>query len=80
MSDTFDKQARIHDAASLLVVTKDKPYHVLMGQRPKSARFMPGYYVFPGGAIEPQDLSVPLASHLSDDDVRLMRVTEAAQA
>ncbi len=29
---------------------------VLLGRRPASARFMPEVYVFPGGALEPQDL------------------------
>jgi 8-oxo-dGTP pyrophosphatase MutT (NUDIX family) len=28
---------------------------VLVGRRPQSARFMPGVYVFPGGAIDPPD-------------------------
>lgn len=28
---------------------------VLMGRRPETARFMPGIYVFPGGAVDPGD-------------------------
>ena len=48
--------SRPRDAASLILLrdTRAGP-EVLLGRRPASARFMPGVYVFPGGALEPQD-------------------------
>lgn len=41
-----------------------------MGRRPRGSRFMPGVYVFPGGAVEAEDRLVqpasPLAPHVTD--------------
>ena len=47
---------RPRDAASLILL-RGKPdrVEVLVGRRPLAARFMPGVYVFPGGAIDPPD-------------------------
>lgn len=44
------------DAASLVILRgpKDAP-EVLLGRRRDNARFMPGVYVFPGGAVDPPD-------------------------
>jgi 8-oxo-dGTP pyrophosphatase MutT (NUDIX family) len=47
---------RPRDAASLIVLRGEvDDLEVLVGRRPLSARFMPGVYVFPGGAIDPSD-------------------------
>ncbi len=47
---------RPRDAASLILLRGDGDgIEVLVGRRPLSARFMPGVYVFPGGAIDPPD-------------------------
>lgn len=57
----------IRDAASILVVNRqaqDGP-SILMGQRGKSAAFMPSKYVFPGGAVDPEDAGVLLGGQLS---------------
>ena len=45
------------DASSLVILrgTVDMP-QVLLGKRRDTARFMPGYYVFPGGAVDPVDI------------------------
>lgn len=54
---------------------------VLMGQRGASAAFMPNKFVFPGGALDPQDGAVPLACPLgSDCDMRLRAETDPALA
>src|SRR5438445_5022721 len=47
---------RPRDAASLILLRgAGKSLEVLAGRRPIHARFMPGVYVFPGGAIDPPD-------------------------
>lgn len=52
--------------------------HVLMGQRGKNAAFMPNKFVFPGGAVDPEDYSVPLARPLppSQADALLQGATQ----
>ena len=62
---TLDKTA-IRDAATVIVLRggADDP-HVLMGQRGATAAFMPDKFVFPGGAVDPEDADVPLVSPLS---------------
>jgi 8-oxo-dGTP pyrophosphatase MutT (NUDIX family) len=47
---------RPRDAASLILLRgAGGGLEVLAGRRPRHARFMPGVYVFPGGAIDPRD-------------------------
>jgi 8-oxo-dGTP pyrophosphatase MutT (NUDIX family) len=47
---------RPRDAASLILLRgHGADLEVLVGRRALSARFMPGVYVFPGGAIDPPD-------------------------
>jgi len=44
------------DAASVLVYRTDgDTTRLLMGRRPSKSRFMPGVYVFPGGAVDQCD-------------------------
>ncbi len=52
-----DKTA-IRDAATIIVVRDHTS--VLMGQRGQTAAFLPGKFVFPGGAIDPNDAHVPI--------------------
>lgn len=63
---SIDKSA-IRNAATVIVLRNrhDDP-SILMGQRGAKAAFMPNKFVFPGGAVDPQDGSVALASHLPD--------------
>jgi 8-oxo-dGTP pyrophosphatase MutT (NUDIX family) len=57
-----DKTA-IRDAATIIVLREDGgTRRVLMGQRGKSAAFMPSKFVFPGGAVDAVDATIPLAS------------------
>ena len=47
---------RPRDAASLILLRGEgRALEVLAGRRPLHVKFMPGVYVFPGGAIDPQD-------------------------
>ena len=55
----------IRDAATLIVL-RDQT-HVLMGQRGVTAAFMPGKFVFPGGAVDHGDAAIPLAGALNPD-------------
>ncbi len=47
----------IRNAATTIVVRDDA---VLMGQRGKTAAFMPGKFVFPGGAVDDVDANIPV--------------------
>jgi 8-oxo-dGTP pyrophosphatase MutT (NUDIX family) len=64
MNATTDKTA-IRDAATIIVLRQgaDGP-SVLMGQRGANAAFMPDKYVFPGGAMDDGDTTIPLARPL----------------
>lgn len=57
MTHSFsDIPTPIHDAATVILLRKSgDETRVLMGQRGKSAVFMPGKFVFPGGRVDPQD-------------------------
>ncbi len=57
-----DKTA-IRDAATVIVLrdAATRP-RVLMGQRGQSAAFMPSKFVFPGGAVDDVDATIPLAA------------------
>jgi 8-oxo-dGTP pyrophosphatase MutT (NUDIX family) len=56
----------IRNAATVVLVRRDqgKP-RVLMGQRGTGAAFMPSKFVFPGGAADPADATIPAASPLA---------------
>jgi len=57
-----DKSA-LRDAATVIVLrdTATRP-RVLMGQRGKDAAFLPSKFVFPGGAVDAVDRTIPLAA------------------
>lgn len=57
----------LRDAATLVVIRDRKTNpSILMGQRGANAAFMPSKIVFPGGAVDTVDASVPVAGTLSD--------------
>ena len=69
------RPVRPRHAASLVLLQGEKQNpDVLLGRRPMSARFMPGVYVFPGGALERGDYAVASMLDLRHDvAVRLAR-------
>ena len=54
--------------AATVIVLRDRAHapQVLMGQRGAQAAFMPNKFVFPGGAVDPQDATVALLSEISN--------------
>lgn len=75
---TIDKSA-VRNAATVIVL-RDRMTapSILMGQRGAKAAFMPNKFVFPGGAVDPGDADIPLASSLSDTCTQ--RLSEDADA
>lgn len=72
---TMQDKAVLRDAATVIVL-RDKT-SVLMGQRGAGAAFMPGKFVFPGGAIDDVDAVVPVGplggvcdARLAEDSIR----------
>ncbi|GFE65414.1 NUDIX hydrolase [Litoreibacter roseus] len=66
MSETKSPDIPIRDAASVIVLRgRGSDARVLMGQRGKTAAFMPNKYVFPGGAVDDSDRAIPLEPGLS---------------
>ncbi len=62
MSEQAAGAVGIRDAATVVVVRRDgDQLRVLMGQRGAGAVFMPDKFVFPGGAVDPEDLAVAAA-------------------
>lgn len=62
----------VRDAASVILVRRDARGggEVLMGQRGKGAAFMPDLFVFPGGAVDPEDGALDLAPRLEPETAR----------
>ncbi|WP_323037407.1 NUDIX hydrolase [Pararhodobacter sp.] len=64
----------IRDAATIVLVRAgqtDNP-QVLMGMRGAGAAFMPSKYVFPGGAVDPDDTNICLRPGVPEDQRRLL--------
>lgn len=71
---------RARDAASLILLRgADRDLEVLAGRRSLRARFMPGVYVFPGGAVDAEDWR-PWQLEVGADTLppRLLRCARAA--
>ena len=70
----------IRDAATVVLIRRDgNAPRVLMGQRGREAAFMPSKFVFPGGAIDPQDREVAPARPLPGRELeRLARRADPA--
>ena len=61
----------IRDAATIIMVrdAETRP-RVLMGQRGHGAVFMPSKFVFPGGAVDAVDATIPVANPADSDSLR----------
>lgn len=70
------KPARLADAAILIAwrIGKDAGVEVLMGRRTSRAAFLPSFYVFPGGRLDPLDYAVGIATPLEPALTRSMGV------
>ena len=71
---------RARDAASLILLRGEgRDLELLAGRRPLTVRFMPGVYVFPGGAVDAEDAR-PWQSEIDIDSLppRLLRCARAA--
>ncbi len=62
----MDKSAIRNAATIILVRDPATAPRILMGQRGEKAAFMPNRFVFPGGALDVEDATVPLATPLPD--------------
>lgn len=79
-------KTQLRDAATLILLRDAATApSVLMGQRGAGAAFMPGKFVFPGGAVDPNDGTVPLsplndlcAARLSEESALPARTIAAA--
>ena len=62
------KPGRVRDAATLILLDRSAPKTlVLMGKRHAGHKFMPGKFVFPGGAVDPSDRLMGVAGGLGAD-------------
>ncbi|WP_299679002.1 NUDIX hydrolase [uncultured Roseobacter sp.] len=62
MADASPDKTAIRNAATVIVLRdRQTTPRILMGQRGANAAFMPNKFVFPGGAVDATDKTVPLA-------------------
>lgn len=74
----LDKQA-IRDAATVILWRNGaRGTEVLMGQRGAKAAFMPNKFVFPGGAVDPGDATIPLDGTPDADSLRRLELQAPA--
>jgi 8-oxo-dGTP pyrophosphatase MutT (NUDIX family) len=78
--DAKPRGVRARDAASLILLRGEgRDLELLAGKRPLTARFMPGVYVFPGGAVDAEDNRPwPGETDIASLSPRLMRCARAA--
>ena len=59
MNKSINKTTIPRDASSVIIIKKKyNKLYVLMGRRPRTSKFMPGIYVFPGGALDKSDFKI----------------------
>ncbi|MGP1356763.1 NUDIX hydrolase [Roseicyclus sp.] len=77
----LNDRTALRDAATIIVLRDagTRP-RVLMGQRGRGAAFMPSKFVFPGGAVDPVDATIPLARDSAPDCARRLGVETGTPA
>ncbi len=66
INNSINKPSLPRDASSVIIIKKkNSKLYLLMGRRPKKSKFMPGIYVFPGGAIDKADYQINKFFNLS---------------
>lgn len=75
-------EAALRDAATLILLRQNGGgRQVLLGRRGAGHRFMPHLLVFPGGAVDQEDFTAPIAAPLRPDvSARLQRACGKALA
>src|SRR5688572_12455098 len=74
------KPVRPRDAAILIVWRSSSAgLEVLMGRRSRRAAFVPDYFVFPGGRLDPADYTVRVATSLNPAFINNMGVRGSAK-
>lgn len=73
-----DKQPLVPLPAATVLLVRDAPggYEVLLLQRNHQSAFVPGQYLFPGGALDPEDAHADLCAlcHGIDDETASRRI------
>jgi len=65
MTPSAPSVVRARDAASLVLLRRSgQLHHVLMGRRARHHRFLPDFYVFPGGRVDAADSRAPVLTAL----------------
>src|SRR5580704_16821717 len=75
------RPVRPRRAASLILLRRgESGPETLLGRRSRTARFMPGVYVFPGGAVQRSDAIPWLGEASANGDARQSRLRISARA
>ncbi len=77
--ETMSDAEPIRDAATIIVVRNaDEAPSVLMGQRGKTAVFMPDKFVFPGGRVDAEDGDIDLTGELKEPCLQRLAQSNAS--
>lgn len=80
-TETKRDPAELRDAATVILVRRSpEGPAVLMGMRGAKAAFMPSKYVFPGGAVDPEDANVALFAEPDEELARLLDVDKRQES
>jgi 8-oxo-dGTP pyrophosphatase MutT (NUDIX family) len=73
--DPAEAPVKPRDASTLIVWRRgEKGAEVLMGRRSRRAAFVPDFFVFPGGRLDPADYTIRSATSLDSSAIKRMAV------